>query len=93
MPKKRYLIQESGQVTLPVEMRKQFNLQKGDEVLWEETETGWMVRPALAAIEQLADEIASELAQHGITAEDLMASGREERRQLLKELYDIDDET
>lgn len=90
MNKKRYVIQGSGQVTLPAEMRRRFNLEKGDEVLWEETENGWLLRPALTAVEQLADEIAQELTKQGITAEDLMDSGRDERRQLLKELYGID---
>ena len=92
MGKKRYVVQESGQVTLPAEMRRQYDLKKGDEILWERTEQGWLARPAFSAIEQLADEIAKELAENGVDLQELMASGREERRQLLKELYDIDDD-
>ena len=45
MTKKQYIVQARGQVTIPIEFRRQYNLKKGDGVAWEETEIGWVVRP------------------------------------------------
>jgi AbrB family looped-hinge helix DNA binding protein len=39
-------IQEKGQVTIPHKIRKKLNLKKGDVVVFVETDTGVMVKPA-----------------------------------------------
>lgn len=39
-------IQEKGQVTIPRKIRKKLNLKKGDVVVFVETDTGVMVKPA-----------------------------------------------
>lgn len=47
MPKrqKRYLIQNNGQITLPQQLREKFSLEAGDEVVFESTSSGILVRP------------------------------------------------
>jgi len=39
-------IQEKGQVTIPRKIRKRLNLKKGDLVVFVETDSGVMVKPA-----------------------------------------------
>jgi|NGEPerStandDraft_6_1074524.scaffolds.fasta_scaffold49708_1 AbrB family looped-hinge helix DNA binding protein len=39
-------IQEKGQVTIPYRIRKKLNLKRGDLVVFVETESGVMVKPA-----------------------------------------------
>jgi AbrB family looped-hinge helix DNA binding protein len=39
-------ITRKGQVTIPKELREEFGLQEGDELLWQKTEDGIRVRKA-----------------------------------------------
>jgi len=50
-------IQEKGQVTIPYRIRKKLNLKRGDLVIFVETDSGVMVKPAsvIAADERHAD--------------------------------------
>ena len=92
MSRKKYVLQESGSVTLPAEFRKKYGLAPGDEISFIETEDGLLISPREALLNKLLDEIGAGLREHGITLEELMDSGREIRGQLLKERYGIDDE-
>jgi AbrB family looped-hinge helix DNA binding protein len=47
-------IQEKGQVTIPYRIRKKLNLKRGDLVIFVETDSGVMVKPASVIA---ADEI------------------------------------
>lgn len=88
--KKRYTIQENGQVTLPAEWREKYGLKKGDEIVFEETEQGLVISPREAILLRLLDDIGDELRAEGITLEVLMQDGREMRSKLLKEMYGIE---
>lgn len=46
MPLPTVRVQEKGQVTIPLEIRKKLNLKKGDLVTFVETETGVLIKPA-----------------------------------------------
>ena len=50
-------IQEKGQVTIPYRIRKKLNLKRGDLVIFVETDSGVMVKPAsvIAADERHAE--------------------------------------
>ena len=50
-------IQEKGQVTIPYRIRKKLNLKRGDLVIFVETDSGVMVRPAavIATDDRLAE--------------------------------------
>ena len=51
-------IQEKGQVTIPLRIRNKLNLKRGDVVLFVETETGVMLKPAsLVATDELRAEV------------------------------------
>ena len=87
MAKNIYIIQENGQVTLPVEFRRRYNLQKGDAVIFKETEEGLLISPKEAQIMNLLDEISEGLRARGVTLEELIASGREIRQEIYNEKY------
>ena len=93
VPRKTYVLQESGSVTLPAEFRKRYGLKPGDEISFVETEAGLLISPREALLNKLLDEIGDGLRQRGITLEELMESGRAIRGQLLQEHYGIDPES
>jgi AbrB family looped-hinge helix DNA binding protein len=85
--KKRYTIQENGQVTLPAEWREKYGLKKGDEIVFEETDQGLVISPREAILLRLLDDIGDELRADGVTLEELIRDGREIRGKLLKDMY------
>ena len=88
--KKKYTIQESGSVTLPADFRKKYNLKTGDEISYIETEQGLLINARETLINKLSKEIGDDLRTNDVTLDELIASGRELRGGLLKELYGID---
>lgn len=87
MTKSVYIIQENGQVTLPIEFRRRYNLGKGDAVVFKETEEGLLISPKASQVMNLLDEIAEGLEARGITLDELIASGREIRQEIYDEKY------
>lgn len=90
MSKKTYTIQENGQVTLPIEFRRKYGLEKGDIVVFEETDAGLLISPREALAMKLLDEIGEALQERGISLDDLIESGRDIRGEMLKEKYGLD---
>jgi len=82
-------VQEKGQVTIPVEIRRRWGLEKGDLVAFVETEQGVIIRPQEVVAMDALDRIGQALKKRGISLEGLMESGREIRGQLLEEEYGI----
>lgn len=85
-------VQEKGQVTIPAEIRKKLGLKKGDLVAFVETEDGVLISPREVVALKALREIGESLKARGITYEELMASGREIRGELLEEMYGIESE-
>jgi len=83
-------VQEKGQVTLPTEMRKKLGLKKGDMVAMIETEDGVLITPQQVLATRALDRIGSVLREQGLSLEELMESGREERAAILKDCYGIE---
>lgn len=82
-----YIIQENGQVTLPIEFRRRYNLNKGDAVVFRETEEGLLISPKEALVMKLLDEIGEGLAARGITLDELISSGEAIRQEIYDEQY------
>ncbi len=87
-----YTIQENGQVTLPKELRREYGLHKGDTVIFERTDEGWVVRREEPDPMKLLDELGTILAARGITLDALIAAGRDIRGQIVREQYGVEDE-
>lgn len=84
-------MQDNGQITLPVEFRKKYNLKKGDAIVFKETDEGLIISPREVLAMKYLDEIGDALKGKGITLEDMIASGEEIRKELIREKYGLED--
>jgi AbrB family looped-hinge helix DNA binding protein len=73
-------IQENGQITLPIEFRRKYGLQKGDAVVFRETEEGLLISTRETLAMKALGEIGEALTAKGITLEEMIESAREGRR-------------
>ena len=80
-------IQEKGQVTIPLEIRRKLKLRKGDFVTFVETENGVVIKPAEVLVSETLDRIAKTLKEKGVDLDDLLESGREIRQEIYNEKY------
>lgn len=83
-------IQEKGQVTLPAAIRERLGLKKGDLVSIVETPQGVLIKPQELVATDALQRIGDALREQGLSLDELMESGRDERDQLLTEFYGID---
>ncbi len=82
-------IQEKGQVTIPTEIRKKLGLKRGDLVAVMETPDGVFITPQQVLATKALDSIGDILKEQGLSVDELIASGREIRTDLLQETYGI----
>jgi len=82
-------VQEKGQVTIPLEIRRKLNLKQGDMVTFVETENGVIIKPAEVIVSEALDEIGRVLKTKGISLDDLIKRGREIRGEIVEEEYGI----
>lgn len=87
-----YIVQENGQVTLPKELRREYGIQKGDSVIFERTADGWLVKKQESNVVDLLDELGAALEARGLSLEELVASGRDIRAELLREQHGLEDD-
>jgi antitoxin PrlF len=80
-------MQEKGQVTIPQEIRKKLGLKRGDLVAVMETPDGVFITPQQVLATKALDRIGDILKEQGLSVDDLIASGREIRGDLLQETY------
>ena len=86
------MLQERGQVTIPLEIRQKLGLEPGDLVAFVETEQGILISPqGIVAMEAL-DKMGTLLREKGITLEGWIESGREIRGDLTEEEYGLSEE-
>jgi AbrB family looped-hinge helix DNA binding protein len=81
-------VQEKGQVTLPAEIRKELGLKKGDLVAITTTPDGVLITPQEVVATRALDRIGEALRDQGLTLEELIESGRDERARLIGEQHD-----
>jgi antitoxin PrlF len=82
-------MQEKGQVTIPTEIRKKLGLKRGDLVAVMETPDGVFITPQQVVANKALDSIGDILKEKGLSLEELIASGREIRTEILQEAYGI----
>ena len=83
-------VQAKGQITIPVEIRQKLGLEKGDVVAFVETERGVLISPQEVVAMEALDQIGEALKEQGISLEEMIASGRDIRGQLLEEEYGLE---
>jgi AbrB family looped-hinge helix DNA binding protein len=91
MPTERKLVrvQEKGQVTLPMDVRRRLGLKKGDLVAVVDTEDGVLVTPQAVLATRALDRIGEALRQSGVSLEQLIDSGRQIRGRMIEKEYGI----
>jgi antitoxin PrlF len=82
-------IQEKGQVTIPQEIRKKLGLKRGDLVAVMEIPEGVFITPQQVVATKALDSIGDILKEKGLSLDELIASGREIRGDLLHDAYGI----
>ena len=82
-------IQEKGQVTIPTAIRKKLGLKRGDLVAVMETPDGVFLTPQQVLATKAFDSIGNILKEQGLSLDELIASGREIRTDLLQETSGI----
>jgi antitoxin PrlF len=80
-------IQEKGQITIPTEIRKKLGLKRGDLVAVVETPEGVFITPQQMVATKALDIIGDLLKEQGLSLEEVIASGRELRTDILQETY------
>ncbi len=82
-------VQEKGQVTIPVELRRKLGVKKGDYVAMIDAGSGVVItRQEVLASTALA-QMGEILRQHGVSLTELMESGQKIRGELAEELYGL----
>jgi AbrB family looped-hinge helix DNA binding protein len=82
-------IQEKGQVTIPTEIRKKLGLKRGDLVAVMETPDGVFITPQQVMATKALESISDILKEQGLSLDELIASGRQARGDILQETYGI----
>jgi antitoxin PrlF len=82
-------MQEKGQVTIPIEIRKKLGLKRGDLVAVMETPEGVFITPQQVLATKAFDRIGDILKDQGLSLGEFIASGREIRTEILQEAYGI----
>lgn len=82
-------VQEKGQVTLPAEIRKRLGLKKGNLGAVVETRDGVLITPQDVIVQRALGQIGAALRERGLTLEELIEAGREERNRLIEEQYGL----
>ena len=83
------VVQEKGQVTIPSEIREKLGLKKGDYVAFVETDQGILITPREVVAMEALEKISRVLKEQGISLEDLMQAGRDNRETLIEEEYGL----
>ena len=72
MTTKLSIVQEKGQITIPMEIRQRWGLKKGDLVAFTETEQGVLINPQEVVAMNALDRIGRTLQERGISLEELI---------------------
>jgi AbrB family looped-hinge helix DNA binding protein len=83
-------VQQRGQVTLPSAVRRRLGIKKGDLVAVTDTPEGILITPREVVASLALDRIGAQLQEQGLSLEELIESGRDERDGLIRELYGLD---
>jgi AbrB family looped-hinge helix DNA binding protein len=82
-------VQEKGQVTIPLEMRRRLGLKKGDLVTFVETEKGILIQPAEVIVSAALEMIGESLKASRVTLDELIERGRTIRAELIEKEYGL----
>ena len=67
-----YSLQKNGQVTLPIDFRRKYDLDEGDQIVFLEVPEGLLLSKKQSLSLKLLDQMRDKLEKQGITLEDLL---------------------
>ena len=82
-------IQQKGQVTLPADVRRRLGLKRGDLVAVVDTDDGVLITRQEVLATKALDRIDEVLREQGLSLDEMIECGREERAKLIQEQYGI----
>jgi antitoxin PrlF len=82
-------VQQRGQVTIPIELRRKLGIEEGGVVAFVETENGILISPQEVLAVDALDRVGKVLKERGISLEELIESGREIRGEMVQEDYGL----
>jgi antitoxin PrlF len=85
-------VQQRGQVTIPIELRRKLGIEEGGLVAFIETENGILISPREALAMDALDRVGKALKERGISLEELIESGREIKGEMVERDYGLDTE-
>lgn len=86
-------VQEKGQVTLPVDIRKRLGLKKGDLVAVMDADDGIFITRQEVLATRALDRIGDLLREQGLSLDELIESGRGTRSRIIEERYGLPSDT
>ena len=86
-------VQKRGQVTIPIEMRRNLGIEEGSIVAFVQTDDGILISRREVIATDAMDRIGEALMERGISLEELIDSGREIRGQMVEKEYGLKSES
>ena len=83
-------VQQRGQVTIPIELRRKLGIEEGGVVAFIETDNGVLISPQEVLAMDALDRVGKVLKERGISLEELIESGREIRGEMVTEEYGLE---
>jgi bifunctional DNA-binding transcriptional regulator/antitoxin component of YhaV-PrlF toxin-antitoxin module len=81
-------IRGKGTLTLPVELRRKYDLDEGDVItLIELGEGSFLITPRLTQVDRSGDRVARAMETEGISLEEILTTLDEERERYYRERY------
>ena len=82
-------VQQRGQVTIPIELRRKLGIEEGGVVAFIETDNGVLISPQEVLAMDALDRVGKVLKERGISLEELIESGREIRGEMVEDDYGL----
>ncbi len=76
-----YSLQKNGQVTLPIDFRRKYDLDEGDQIVFVEVPDGLLLSKKQSLSLKLLDQMRDKLEEQGITLEDLLQDSLKGKKQ------------
>ena len=81
-------IRRKGVITLPIELRRQYNLDEGDVFTLVDLGGGsFLLTPRVSQVARLGDQVASLMEEEGVTLEEMLEALDQEREIYYQEHY------
>jgi bifunctional DNA-binding transcriptional regulator/antitoxin component of YhaV-PrlF toxin-antitoxin module len=81
-------IRRKGVITLPIELRRQYNLDEGDVFTLVDLGGGsFLLTPQVSQVARLGDQVASLMEEEGVTLEEMLEALDQEREIYYQEHY------